>query len=477
MPGETIKFRLRQRRHFTALLVVLSAACSDGPTTPQSGTIRVSVRTSGGDLDTDGYQVFVDSTIYRYFFANDAGDISNVRAGTHSLTLKSVAENCTVSGTLPRSVTVTAGQVVNVAFEIACVATAITITTRATGSDIQNEYQVALNDVPLARVGANGSVTVGRLTPGKYTIKLTSLGDNCSVASGNQITVDVASGTTTPVLFEISCVPPIRLEKIAFAFDSTIDGLSQRFIRLINVDGSGAVTVTRGDSPAWTTDGTRLAFSDARCTRDFYYGYAYPNCTGGVTLIDPETRNVTVVSGGKAGFSPAWAPTNDLIAFLGCCDNGGQASSLLVVPVSGPPAAPRPLRAIDAYHPAWSPDGQRIVFSCIVDPSNYDLCIINRDGTGLVRLTSDPAADTGPAWSKDGKRIAFSRQRTGSEIDLITLADSVVSRVTDGSAPAWSRDGKKLVFEGGDGLYTINVDGSNRIRLTSGSHYAPAWRP
>src|SRR5690242_12421400 len=123
MTGETMTITPRQRRHFTALLVVLSAACSDGPTMPQTGTIRVTVRTSGGDLDVDGYQVFVDSTTYRPFFANDAGDISNVRAGTHSLTLKSVAENCTVSGALPRSVTVTAGQVVNVAFEIACVAT------------------------------------------------------------------------------------------------------------------------------------------------------------------------------------------------------------------------------------------------------------------------------------------------------------------------------------------------------------------
>jgi Tol biopolymer transport system component len=466
--------RPNQRRHLTVLLVVLCAACNDGPTMPQNGTIRVSVKTSGGDLDIDGYQVFVDSTMRRSFFVNDAGDISNVGAGAHSVTLKSVAENCTVSGALPRSVTVTAGQITNVAFEITCVATAITITTHVTGSDIDNAYQVVVNDAPSVLVAANSSVAVSRLAPGKYRIKLDPLGGNCSVASGNQITVDVVSHTTTPVLFEISCVPPTRVEKIAFAADTMSGNSLQTWIWLVNVDGSGAVKLTAGTSPSWTPDGTRLVFSNAHCSSDFYYYYV--TCSGGVIVMDPETRNVTAMSGSNGGFSPAWAPTNDAIAFLHCCDNSGQASSLFVLTVGEPTATQRPLSGfLPAYHPTWSPDGRRIAFSCIVATSNYDLCIIERDGTGLVRLTSDGAADTGPAWSPDGKRIAFTRN--GSDIDVITLDDRVVSRVTDGSGPAWSRDGTKLVFAGRDGLFTINVDGSNRTRLTSGPHYAPAWRP
>jgi TolB protein len=94
-----------------------------------------------------------------------------------------------------------------------------------------------------------------------------------------------------------------------------------------------------------------------------------------------------------------------------------------------------------------------------------------------VRLTNDPAGKGRPAWRPDGSSIAFTRYSSRQEILLITLGGGAVTRLTDGSDPAWSPDGSRIVFAGGDGLYTIEVDGSNRHRLTTGAHSAPAWRP
>src|SRR5207245_9071945 len=56
--------------------------------------------------------------------------------------------------------------------------------------------------------------------------------------------------------------------------------------------------------------------------------------------------------------------------------------------------------------PQWSPDGEQLVFSGFSNGFT-DLFIINRDGTGLRRLTHDKYADLHPSWSPDGKTIAF----------------------------------------------------------------------
>ncbi len=63
--------------------------------------------------------------------------------------------------------------------------------------------------------------------------------------------------------------------------------------------------------------------------------------------------------------------------------------------------------------PAPSPDGQKIAFMSQRD-GNWEIYIINADGSGLQRLTDNPAQDGLPAWSPDGKVLAFASQRDGS---------------------------------------------------------------
>jgi len=68
-----------------------------------------------------------------------------------------------------------------------------------------------------------------------------------------------------------------------------------------------------------------------------------------------------------------------------------------------------------AETPAFSPDGQSIVFGGYVGENNNDVFTIRTDGTGLRQLTDSPGYDGHPHWSADGKRIVFNSDRTSPD--------------------------------------------------------------
>jgi PKD repeat protein len=137
----------------------------------------------------------------------------------------------------------------------------------------------------------------------------------------------------------------------------------------------------------------------------------------------------------------------------------------------------------------WSPDGDRIAFNCVVEGANVDICLINADGTGLVRLTTDPAVDADPTWSPDGTRIGFWSNRGGArELYVMDVAGSGVTQLTDNvgvnGMPAWSPDGGRIAFScvvdsPNRDICAINADGTGFRRLTSASEdeYFAAWSP
>ncbi len=120
------------------------------------------------------------------------------------------------------------------------------------------------------------------------------------------------------------------------------------------------------------------------------------------------------------------------------------------------PFGVRDLVAMDRLsEPAASPDGSTIVFSVsMLDPDanrrRSDLWLVKADGTGLRRLTSDPANDTSPVWHPDGTRVFFASTRSGSaqvwQLDVASGAQKqVTSLPMDVGAYALSPDGSGLV--------------------------------
>jgi Tol biopolymer transport system component len=147
-----------------------------------------------------------------------------------------------------------------------------------------------------------------------------------------------------------------------------------------------------------------------------------------------------------------------------------------------------------------------IVLARLVD-DNWDIWRVNPDGTGLTRLTTDPARDIYPKWSPDGKRIVFQSDRgappmpekypkwkwlrenvTASEFDkdygvYIMDADGKNMKKIHqgGKTPAFSHDGKAIVFSFGGRLWVKVIDAKEEPwPITPGTWRfvcLPDWRP
>src|SRR5207244_4512406 len=120
---------------------------------------------------------------------------------------------------------------------------------------------------------------------------------------------------------------------------------------------------------------------------------------------------------------------------------------------------------------------------------NRDIYVMNADGSGLTRITTDPGGDNFPEWSPDGRRILYSTSQAGV-FDLFTAASDGsgdVQQVTndpgfDGDA-AYSPDGEKIAYVRTDAplpflappsIWVIHADGSHGKQLTPLSMNA-AW--
>jgi TolB protein len=186
--------------------------------------------------------------------------------------------------------------------------------------------------------------------------------------------------------------------------------------------------------------------------------------------------------------SPAWSPDGTQIAFSSWRN---QIYNLYVMSADGGALRQLTTGPQSDHAPAWSPDGQRLCFRRDTGDAalNWELFLINADGAGETNITNNAANDADPAWSPDGERIAFTSTRAENRWCLYSMRPDgsdaqLLSKTPNGYVyPAWSPDGRQVAFAGAVDdhyeIFVIDADGQNEQRLTQleGLSTFAAWSP
>lgn len=223
---------------------------------------------------------------------------------------------------------------------------------------------------------------------------------------------------------------------------------------LMNTDGTEQTLLARGSSATWSPDGKKIAFhasasGTGRPTKPFPGAATIDNDiftlnVNNVLKKNAKPKNITN-SPEAIDEDPDWSLDGKKILFtshLVADDKLDSATAeIYVMNANGKGKRVRLTdNAEEERAPVWSPDGKRIVYMCRTGGSDFEVCVMNADGTKQLQLTDNTLGELTCSWSLDGQKIIFHRVRTPG----IGAA---------GGVPDYQ-------------LWLINTDGTGETRLT-----------
>jgi dipeptidyl aminopeptidase/acylaminoacyl peptidase len=193
----------------------------------------------------------------------------------------------------------------------------------------------------------------------------------------------------------------LACEGLSFSIDPTLNGI----YTIRSSDGGGLQRVTSDpygdDFPNdYSPNGKRLVFRRGSFSEDGFFT---------VKLNGSDLRRLTPV-GMDMNFEPArWSPQGNEIVFSAHTPDGSYRSSIWAVhwdgsglrqiPIASCGGAVSDPNSFGCTHPAWSPDGKKIIFARFsAATGDRDIFTVNADGSGPSQITDTPLSEELPDW-------------------------------------------------------------------------------
>jgi TolB protein len=219
---------------------------------------------------------------------------------------------------------------------------------------------------------------------------------------------------TTNTLFALGAVWAPNGKTIAYYgthYDPNTDKqIGAPHVYLINADGTDQRLLTDhpGRWPSFSPDGKKIAFD----------GGGQPSANIFVANTDGSDVQQLTFDAAARNIRPDWSADGQQIAFTSQRDghdeiyvmNADGSDQTRLTNTDRPPGEP----PVSNNAPAWSPNGQQILFQSDRDlnadgTANTEIYVMNADGSGQTRLTNHDGRDEDPAWSPNGQQITYHR--------------------------------------------------------------------